>query len=87
MVILKMLHKQLDMPQVSIDRLIETLQDIKLGKLTSNYYKPMFQRTAITDRLQDNHCDRILFTKIALFKWLDEPFSPHPDHDNFDYRD
>ncbi|MCH5327298.1 MAG: IS4 family transposase [Duncaniella sp.] len=26
------------------------------------------------------------FTKIDLFKWLDEPFSPPPDPQNFDYR-
>lgn len=52
MVILKMLQKQLDMPEVSIDRLIATLRGFKLGNIRGAGYIPLFERDEITDRLQ-----------------------------------
>ncbi len=52
MVTLKILQKQLDMPQVSIDRLIDTLRNFKFGLVQGNNYIPMFQRNDLTDRLQ-----------------------------------
>lgn len=54
MVILKMLQKQLDMPQTSIDELITTLRSFKLGHIRGAGYIPLFERTQLTDRLQEN---------------------------------
>lgn len=52
MVILKMLQKQLNMPEISIDRLIETLRDIRFDHFAGIGYRPMFERNTLTDRLQ-----------------------------------
>lgn len=52
MVILKILQKQLDMPEVSIDRLIDTLRGFKLANIKGAGYIPLFERDEITDRLQ-----------------------------------
>lgn len=51
MVTLKILQKQLAMPQVSIDMLIDTLRNFRFGLVQGNY-TPMFQRNDLTDRSQ-----------------------------------
>lgn len=53
MVILKILQKQLDMPEVSIDCLVSTIRNMKLGYINGAGYIPLFERNNITDRLQD----------------------------------
>lgn len=53
MVILKILQKQLDMPEVSVDRLIATIRDFKLGYIRGAGYIPLFERNELTDRLQE----------------------------------
>lgn len=53
MVILKILQKQLDMPGLSIDRLIGTVRDFKLGYIRGAGYIPLFERNEVTDRLQE----------------------------------
>lgn len=53
MVILKMLQIQLDMPDISIDRLIATLRNFKLGHVRGAGYIPLFERDDLTDRLQE----------------------------------
>lgn len=53
MVILKMLQKQLDMPEVPIDRLINTIQGFKLGYIRGAGYIPLFERDELTDKLQE----------------------------------
>lgn len=54
MTILKMLQKQLDMPELSIDRLITTLRSFKLGYIKGAGFIPLFERDEVTDRLQEN---------------------------------
>lgn len=53
MLILKMLQKRLEMPDVSIDRLIATLRKFKLGYIRGAGYMPLFERDELTDRLQE----------------------------------
>mgnify|MGYP002544892531 CR=1 FL=1 len=53
MVILKILQKRLDMPGLSIDRLITTLRGFKLGYIKGAGYMPLFERDGLTDRLQE----------------------------------
>ncbi len=53
MVILKMLQKQLNMPDVSIDGLINTLRGFKFDHFEGIGYRPLFKRNHITDRLQE----------------------------------
>ena len=53
MVILKILQKQLDMPELSIDRLIKTIREFKLGYIRGAGYIPLFERNMLTDRLQE----------------------------------
>lgn len=53
MTILKMLQKQLDMPELSIDKLIATIRNFKLAYIRGAGYMPLFERNAITDRLQE----------------------------------
>lgn len=53
MVILKIVQKQLNMPALSIDRLINTLRDFKLGYIRGAGYIPLFERNGVTDRLQE----------------------------------
>lgn len=53
MTILKMLQKQLDMPGLSIDRLIRTLRDFKFAYIRGAGYMPVFERDELTDRLQE----------------------------------
>ena len=53
MVILKILQKQLDMPDLSIDSLIGTIQDFKLGYIQGAGYMPLFEHSELTDRLQE----------------------------------
>lgn len=69
MVILKILQKQLNMPELSIDKLIGTLRDFKLGYIRGAGYIPLFERTEVTDRLQEmnNIC---LDTQIVKIKTL-----------------
>lgn len=52
MVILKILQKKLEMPDVSVDRLITTLRHFKLAYLKGAGYIPLFERDELTDRLQ-----------------------------------
>lgn len=52
MVILKMLQKQLGMPDLSIDRLISTLRDFKMAYIKGAGYMPLFERNDLTDKLQ-----------------------------------
>lgn len=52
MVILKMLQKQLDMPELSIDQLISTLRSIKFDFFKGTGYRPLFERNKVTDKLQ-----------------------------------
>lgn len=69
MVIIKILQKQLDMPELSIDRLIGTIRDFKLGYIQGAGYIPLFQRNELTDRLQqiNNIC---VDTQIVKIKTL-----------------
>ena len=53
MVILKMLQKQLNMPELTIDSLISTLRSIKFDYFKSIGYRPLFERNELTDRLQE----------------------------------
>ena len=53
MVVLKMLQKQLDMPELSIDCLISTLRSIEFDYFKSVGYRPLFERNNLTDRLQE----------------------------------
>ena len=53
MVILKILQKQLDMPELSIDRLLQTLRQFKFGYIRGAGYIPLFERNELTDRLQE----------------------------------
>ncbi len=53
MVILKILQKQLNMPELSIDRLIKTIREFKLGYIRGAGYVPLFERNILTDRLQE----------------------------------
>ncbi len=53
MVILKMLQKQLNMPDVSIDELINTLRSFEFDYFEGIGYRPLFKRNQITDRLQE----------------------------------
>ena len=53
MVILKILQKQLDMPELSIDRLIKTIREFRLGYIRGAGYIPLFERSMLTDRLQE----------------------------------
>lgn len=53
MVILKMLQKQLDMPDLTIDCLISTLRSIEFDYFKSVGYRPLFERNTLTDRLQE----------------------------------
>lgn len=53
MVILKILQKQLNMPHISIDSLIKTIRDFKLGYLHGAGYIPLFERNDLTDKLQE----------------------------------
>lgn len=53
MTILKILQKQLDMKQVSIDRLITTLREYNFNYISGVGYTPLFQRDEVTDRLQE----------------------------------
>ena len=53
MLILKMLQKQLDMPDLPIGSLISTLRNFKFAHIRGAGYMPLFERTEITDRLQE----------------------------------
>lgn len=68
MVIIKILQKQLDMPDLSIDRLIGTIQDFKLGYIQGAGYIPLFERNELTDRLQEinNICVDTQIVKIKI---------------------
>lgn len=52
MVILKILQKQLGMPELPIDALITALRDFKFAYIKGAGYMPLFERTEVTDRLQ-----------------------------------
>ena len=53
MTILKMLQKQLNMPELSIDQLIGALRSIEFDYFKGIGYRPLFERNGITDRLQE----------------------------------
>lgn len=53
MTIIKMLQKQLGMPNLSIDKLIGTLRDIKFAHFKGHGYCPMFEPNKLTDKLQE----------------------------------
>lgn len=53
MVILKMLQTQLDLPELSIDKLICTLRSIEFDYFPTIGYKPLFERNDVVDRLQE----------------------------------
>lgn len=53
MVLLKVLQKKLDMPEVSIDNLITTLRNFDFHYIKGAGYCPLFERTPLTDRLQE----------------------------------
>lgn len=52
MVILKMLQKQLDMPDLTVDRLIGTLRAFEFDYLKGYGYRPLFERNELSDKLQ-----------------------------------
>lgn len=54
MVIIKILQKQLNMPELPIDQLISTLRGFKLAHVRAAGYIPLFERTELTDKLQEN---------------------------------
>ena len=53
MVMLKILQKKVEMPDVSIDRLISTLRGFRLVYIKGAGYIPLFERDELTDRLQE----------------------------------
>lgn len=53
MVVLKMFQKQLDMPGLSIDQLIQTLRDMRFDYFKGFGYRPCFERNQLTDRMQE----------------------------------
>lgn len=53
MVILKMLQKQLNIPDLSIDKLITTLKDFEFDYIKGTGYRPLFERNEITDKMQE----------------------------------
>ncbi|MDE6527744.1 MAG: hypothetical protein K2L78_01695, partial [Muribaculaceae bacterium] len=53
MIILKILQKQLNMPELSVDRLIGTLRSFEFDYFKSVGYRPLFERNDITDQLQE----------------------------------
>lgn len=53
MVILKMLQKQLNMPELTIDQLVQTLQDTRFLHVEGKGYIPAFTRNRLSDRLQE----------------------------------
>lgn len=53
MIILKVLQKQLNMPELSIDCLIGTLRSFEFDYFKSVGYRPLFERNDITDQLQE----------------------------------
>lgn len=53
MIILKILQKQLNMPELSIDCLIGTLRSFEFDYFKSIGYRPLFERNDITDQLQE----------------------------------
>jgi len=52
MTILKILQKQLHLEDLSIDRLVQTLQDLRFMQIQGKGYIPAFTRNSLTDRLQ-----------------------------------
>lgn len=69
MVILKILQKQVDMPEVSMDMLLETLRSFKLDYIRGAGYRPLFERNEITDRLQQIN-DLCIDTQIVKQKTI-----------------
>lgn len=53
MTLVKMLQKQLGMPEVTIARIIDTLSGFKLAYHKGTGYQPLFVRDELTDRLQE----------------------------------
>ena len=53
MVILKMLQKQLDMPDLTMDRLINQLRNIEFDHFAGTGFKPLYGRNELIDRLQE----------------------------------
>ncbi len=64
MVIIKMLQKQLDMPDLSIDRLIDTLRSIEFDHFKGRGYRPLYGANALIEKLQTladiNICTQIV---------------------------
>lgn len=53
MTIIKILQKQLEIPEMSIDRLIRSLRDFRFAYIKGAGYMPLFERDDLTDRLQE----------------------------------
>ena len=61
LLLLKLLQKQLtdSFPEaykehpLTVDQLIDTLQNLRFGQIQGLGYVPMFQRTSLTDQLQE----------------------------------
>ena len=45
-------QKLLDMPDLSTDKIIETLRSLEFDYFPTIGYRPLFERNALTDRLQ-----------------------------------
>ncbi|MGM9734172.1 MAG: hypothetical protein ACI3YT_08655, partial [Prevotella sp.] len=52
MTVLKLLQKQLAMPELSIDRLIDTIRSFNFDHFKGIGYRPLFERNELTDNLQ-----------------------------------
>ena len=53
MVILKMLQKQLDMPELTVDALISKLRSFEFDYFKGIGYRPLFERDKLSDKLQN----------------------------------
>lgn len=73
MVILKILQKQLDMPDLSVDKLIATIRDFKLAYIHGAGYMPLFERNDLTDRLQQV-ADICIDTQIVPVKKMNSMY-------------
>lgn len=73
MVILKILQKKLNMPDLSIDELVNTLRGFNFDYIKGCGYKPLFERTEITDKLQEN-ANICLDTEIVTTKTMNATY-------------
>ena len=77
LLLLKLLQKQLadSFPEaykehpLTVDQLIDTLQNLRFGQIQGLGYVPMFQRTSLTDQLQELagvEVNKQIITKAAM---------------------